>query len=268
MGSCVLDPTNYSSNTTNDNPACQIASITNDNPQCQEIDLGRACENAYEPQSRTRQNCWNEPYTGEQTVGLRFQSAAIPEGATILWADLELTVDVENTAQADVVIHGEGSANSVQFQSTLNNISSRTATASSVTWNDMLAPAANETLISPNLAPVVQEIVDLGGWTEGNALTVMLTDDPSVGNIADRLIRSHDDSSTLAPRLRVWFAEGAGDAQTVGLRFSDVSVPQGAQIESAFLEFRVAQSTQEPSDITIHGELNVAPRELRVVPGR
>jgi hypothetical protein len=46
-----------------------------------------------------------------------------------------------------------------------------------------------------------------------------------------------------------------GGHQTVGIRWDDVSVPRGAIITSAWVQFQVAEDDLGPADLVIHGEL-------------
>ena len=58
----------------------------------------------------------------------------------------------------------------------------------------------------------------------------------------------------------VELAEDKGTPQTVGLRFRNVSIPQGATIERAFIQFAVDERDQSNCDLTIRGhDTNNAP---------
>jgi cyanophycinase len=43
--------------------------------------------------------------------------------------------------------------------------------------------------------------------------------------------------------------------QVVGMRFTDILIPQGTQIKKAYLQFTVNRMNTEPTDLTIHAEL-------------
>jgi hypothetical protein len=54
---------------------------------------------------------------------------------------------------------------------------------------------------------------------------------------------------------------GVTGNQTVGLRFTGVDIPQGAQISSAYVQFKTAETGSTATTLTIHGEAadNAAP---------
>ncbi|MEZ4656465.1 MAG: metallophosphoesterase [Caldilineaceae bacterium] len=116
--------------------------------------------------------------SSRQTVGLRFDAMPMPQGATISNAYIQFTVDEPNTQNTSLLIQGEAVDNSLRFNWYAGNVSNRPRTAASVAWT----PAAWSTVgqagtaqRTPNLAPVLQEIVNRPGWVKGNALTLIVT---------------------------------------------------------------------------------------------
>ena len=110
---------------------------------------------------------------GNQTVGMRFNGVAIPQGATISRAYLQFQVDEATTEPTALTIHGEKSLNAVTFTSANGNISSRSLTAASVPWSPATWPtvgAAGPDQQTSDIKSIVQEIVSQGGWTSGNSL--------------------------------------------------------------------------------------------------
>ena len=130
-----------------------------------------------------------------QTVGLRFLGLAIPRGATITTAYVQFQVDEVSTEPAQVTIAGEATDFAPSFRYTTRNISSRPRTGATVTWT--LPPwstvgAAGLGERSPNLAAVLQEIVNRPTWTSGNALALIIT------GTGRRVAESYDDSPAAA----------------------------------------------------------------------
>jgi len=137
---------------------------------------------------------------------------------------------------------------------------------------------------TPDIKSVVQEIVDRPGWTDSNAMVFMIE-----GSGA-RDGKSYDNSSGEAPLLNVAYTDangsqtavsrvnqstddaeedssgnmsltgsflnmmGGGGNRSVGLRFRNVTIPQGATIDSAYIEFVVANSTSAATALTIFGQ--------------
>lgn len=103
-------------------------------------------------------------------VGLRFQNVTIPQGSTINSASFSAYY---YTAQAGitVTIYGNDVDNAGVFTTTSGNISGRTATTASVAWNFSIASSAWNT--SPDIASIIQEIVDRPGWASGNAICIL-----------------------------------------------------------------------------------------------
>jgi hypothetical protein len=105
--------------------------------------------------------------------GFRFQSVAIPAGATIDSAVLQLYMP---TAAEDLVyvdIYGEDVDDSAAFTTGSNNISGRTLTTAKVDW-DTANAGAPAWIDSPDISAIIQEIVDRPGWASGQDLAIIL----------------------------------------------------------------------------------------------
>jgi hypothetical protein len=79
-----------------------------------------------------------------QTVGMRFQNVAVPQGATITEAYLQFVIDESNSEATSLTIYGEDLDDPPTFAASSNNISSRTKTTASVPWNSGTTPALEE----------------------------------------------------------------------------------------------------------------------------
>jgi hypothetical protein len=134
-----------------------------------------------------------------QIVGMRWRNITIPQGVTITSAYIEFTAD-ENQAGTPVnlTFRGEAADNAAVFENAVDNISDRTPTSASVSWNDVPAWSTDETHQSTDISPIIQEIVNLPGWASGNALVVLVT------GSGRRTAESHDgDRPLMAPLLYV-----------------------------------------------------------------
>lgn len=110
--------------------------------------------------------------TATRYGGLRFLNVTIPQGSTINSATLTVTLPSASFDDPDVTIWGDDRVNSAAFSTGNNNISSRTATAATVTWTATGIGTGAKT--SPSLTSIIQEIVNLGDWESGNDLALIL----------------------------------------------------------------------------------------------
>ena len=221
--------------------------------------------------------------SGTQTVtsGLRFTDLNIPQGATILSANIRLTSERFNVAGTSLVISAEASASSTAFSSTSNNLSERAKTAANVEWStDNSFPASGEVITTPDISAVIQEVVDLSAWCGGKNLNILI-EGSSTDAASGREARASDVGQSGAPQLVVSYddstatgcVQGEGIYQVgnakdnseedyngypntggeltfssyyndyIGVRFRNVNIPQGAEVTEAYLEF-TAYSTR------------------------
>jgi hypothetical protein len=257
--------------------------------------------------------------SNNQTVGVRFTGVTIPPGATIVQAWVQFTVDQATTEATNVTVAGQASDDAATFARSTGNISSRPRTVG-VSWSvppwssvGVSGPAQR----SPDIASVIQQIVDRPGWTSGNALALIIigtgrrtaeafesgaataawlhveygtgpttttttvttttttgptttttlptgttttTTLPAPTGILDRRIAAkNDDAEQQASGSMVLSSSDLelvndGSAQTVGLRFTGITIPPGATITRAYLQFTVDEATSEVTTLSIEGQ--------------
>jgi hypothetical protein len=143
----------------------------------------------------------------QQYVGVRFFNLNIPKGATITNAYLEFTPRDDgqtiNTGNPSITIRAQDTDNAATFSNTANNISSRSTTGASATWNpsNWTSGTAAQT---PNISSLVQAVVNRAGWQSGNSMAFIMS-----GAAANNFRRawSFDQNETyLAPRLVVQYS--------------------------------------------------------------
>ena len=114
---------------------------------------------------------------GEQVVGIVFPSVAIPPSAYITEARVIFDIDEVRPGQSDgsvtINIFGESNANAAAPTDTAQDLSNRAPTAAAVTWVPEPSANTHDELVTPDIRSVVQEIVDLPGWTPGNSMGIM-----------------------------------------------------------------------------------------------
>ena len=153
-------------------------------------------------------------------IGMRWTNVLVPNGATIINATIQFHVDSTDPDEPIIVrLKGHDHDNSPEFTSANFEISSRTNTTAFVDWD---IPDWENTSdegpaqLTPNLATIVQEIVDRPGWVEGNAMMIKTTE--WIGctatscpvNFGMRHAESHDGESESAAELRIDFSTGGG----------------------------------------------------------
>ncbi|WP_026294589.1 PilC/PilY family type IV pilus protein [Salinimonas chungwhensis] len=229
---------------------------------------------------------------GTQTVhsGMRFTQLNIPRGATITHAYLRFTSEQLNTADATMIFRGELSGDSEGFSSS-NDITSRPRTMAQVVWdNDNAFPVSNEIFSSPDLTAVIQEIVDQSAWCGGQALSILVEGSSNSAGSA-RVVNAYDSGVDQSPQLVVEYDETTAtgcisasshyqvnyqsdnreetpwgynetanvlnmrsDAnEHIGVRFRNVNIPQGAEIQEAVLQLTANTSYYYSASTTIRG---------------
>lgn len=212
---------------------------------------------------------------GTDTVlsGFRFSNIMIPQGAVITNAYLRFTSAQLNTAAATMTIQGELSGDSVAFSDSAK-LSTRNRTTAAQVWDsDNSFPLSDEVVATPDFTPVVQEIVNQSAWCGGQSLSI-LVEGSSTDNASAREARAYDTGLDQSPQLVVTYdqstANGCISAVShfqvnsqhdnreethngynetanvlnmqdrsnayIGLRFRNLNIPQGAEIQQAYLQ--------------------------------
>ncbi len=144
---------------------------------------------------------------GNQTIGLRFTGVDVPQGATIDNAYIQFTCDETNSGSTNLTIRAHDTDNSTAFVTSNSNVSSRTTTSAAVVWNPAAwnsVGAATTNERTPELKSIIQEIVDRGGWSANNALSIIIT------GSGERTAESYDGVSGSAALLHVAYTVGGG----------------------------------------------------------
>ena len=226
-------------------------------------------------------------------VGLRFPDLDVPRGVRVLAAHVALRVEEEYSDACNLSIGVELTDDSQPFPRYIHSlhdprhtVATRSRSASRVTWFDgnSTSRSIGTTLGSPNIADLVQEVVNRPGWTAGNHLTLLIT---GTGR------RAFDGAFGAAPELAVYYlpptshtlvmsrlvepssvaeeaisngkAVGSSEqldvgsavvfSQTtqkyvdetllVGLRFGQIDVPRGAVVLEAYLTLHLQHDSAE-----------------------
>jgi hypothetical protein len=144
-------------------------------------------------------------------VGTRFRNVTLPPGATISYAYLQLTAEETHTVATSLTIRGHAADNASMFTTVNADLSARPTTTASTAWTVAPWPTIGETGLaqrSPDIAGIIQEIVNRPGWASGNAL-VLLTRGGGT-----RVAESFNKTATPGgdPLLHVEYSTGPGNS--------------------------------------------------------
>jgi hypothetical protein len=191
--------------------------------------------------------------------GLRFTSVAIPAGATISSAYLQVYSAQSQWISYSFAIGADASGNSGAFTST-SRPSQRTQTTNTVAHNDNVNWVANTWYSLDEMKSVVQEIVSRPDWQSGNSLSVIIRG-TATGAYARKFIRSFDGAAATAPRLIVNYVNTGTTVPTATLSVSPPSIVAG---QSSTLSWTTANADSVSIDqgigsVATSGSLAVNP---------
>ena len=135
-----------------------------------------------------------------QQVGMRFQGLTIPLGSTIVDAWVQFQADETDSEATSLIIEAEANVNPVTFSSSNGNISSRPRLPVFVPWSPVAWNTVNEqgpAQRTPNLAPLIQEVVNQQNWNNGNSVV------PIISGSGKRVADSYNSNANGAALLHV-----------------------------------------------------------------
>jgi hypothetical protein len=192
---------------------------------------------------------------GDQTVGMRFTGVAIPQGASINNAYVQFQVDETPSDPTFLTIHGAAADNAATFGTADSDISNRDTTDAAVTWTPAPWPnrgQAGPDQQTPDIASIIQEIVNRPGWASGNALVIIIT------GTGERVAESYDGDSSAAPLLHVDYSLGWNTAPLASFTygctdltcsFSDTSTDPDGTVVTRSWEFGDGATSSDLSPI-------------------
>jgi subtilisin family serine protease len=138
---------------------------------------------------------------GESMGAMRFRGIQIPQGATIKSATLSIcSYTFGLTSRITGKVQAEAADNPGDF--TVRRISNVKGTAASRPWNWDAAWSPNTWYESPDIGPVLQEVIDRPGWSPANAIVILYT---ASDYEEDRRFWSCDGAPDKAARLKITF---------------------------------------------------------------
>ncbi|MFT7286850.1 MAG: type IV pilus assembly protein PilY1 [Halieaceae bacterium] len=192
--------------------------------------------------------------------GVRFQGSDLPStGAIITNAFLRFTgYGGGNGIPLAMRIYGEKD-DSGHFKNRSNyDLRDRADTNAYTDWTITDSVAADQTIDSPNIRTIVQEIVNDSAWASGEDDMVFIIEPaPSASGSGDRNFYTRDGSNSRAPQLFIEYYVGAAPTTEIaktGLRFTGVDVPRGATLTEAFLSFSASRDFSTTHTLSIAAE--------------
>jgi hypothetical protein len=121
--------------------------------------------------------------------GLQFQVNGPDQGSLIREAKLHVCAYDAGRADLHLMIYGEDTDDAPNFLGLYPLVPHRTLTDASVAWDIEQDWHADQWVWSPDIAPILQEIVDRPGWRSGNHIAVLILDDSDKGGYRDLCAR-------------------------------------------------------------------------------
>ncbi len=174
--------------------------------------------------------------------GFRFDNIDIPQNATIKYAFITFSVDGPYQNEVNLLIYGDDSGDSLALPD--YSLAGRATTEAFVAWNmdDSISDrweltdnhanvAAKYSFTTPQLAPIIEEIVHRGDWAPENALTFLIKNNDASGSTSWRRViakerAESEDWPHLFPARLVVAYEGGEPTPT------PVNTPYGAKTPS------------------------------------
>jgi len=227
---------------------------------------------------------------GQQIIGLRFSGVKVPKGALITRAYVQFRADETHNGATTLTLKAQNADNPGTF-TTNDKISTRPLTTDSVRWADIPAWVtgdAGDAQRTPDLAKLVQTVVNRGGWASGNAMVFVVSgtgkrvadsfDDTEAARKAAELVIEYlrpveakiaisdatDDMEEYVTGSNIGgFDVGSSDlemttegggTQIIGLRFNGIKVPKNANIASASIQFRADETHSGATTLVLRAQ--------------
>ena len=138
-------------------------------------------------------------------TGIRFTNVQIPRNATILSATLTLyAAEAHGGAMTSTALALEQSDDPKAWVGTIGDFDQRPQTAT-IPWLNLPPWKIGDKIVTPDLASLLQAIVNRPGWATGHAVVVFWQNNGSVGNDQQRVAHTFEGGAPTDPLLTVRF---------------------------------------------------------------
>jgi hypothetical protein len=135
-------------------------------------------------------------------MGLRFTDLPIQNGADIFSAAVSLTLSSSDKNDAEGTWYAHDIDDAATFTTTEGDVDGRTKTTASVAWTTNDLGTAGARITSPDLAAVIQEVVDRPGWQPGNNIALIYVHNSA----SDKLeVAAYEHATDLAPSITITY---------------------------------------------------------------
>ncbi len=143
--------------------------------------------------------------TNQQIIGMRFTGVNIPYAASIQAAYVQFQADETTSETTSLIIQGEKSVDAATFSDSSQNISDRSTTSASVSWNPTpwTVGDAGPAQQTEDISAVIGEIVSQPGWSSGNSLALI------IHGTGKRVAEAFNGVASAAPLLHVEYLPAA-----------------------------------------------------------
>jgi hypothetical protein len=188
--------------------------------------------------------------SGTQIVGIRFNNINLAPGTKIRGAAIQFTTDETSREPTSLIIAAEDTGNALPFTNQSHDLSSRSLTTAEIGWEPgawKKAGESNEKQRTPDLAALVQTVVDRSDWESGNSIAFQIS------GVGKRVAAASTAGSSQSAKLII-------DAETAPRKVSGQAKPYEVQLffgatdrpEDSDRVFDVyAQGQRVAEDITI-----------------
>ena len=157
----------------------QVAASADDRQHTTETDMSSSVSHSLESASATTMKFGYQAVNEMEMASgfvwtnyMRFTSVAIPQGATIDDAKIQIYATAHSSAGSkSIVIDGNDVDDAAQASSE-GDIRSATKTSATVTWTLGGSPSTGAWVDSPEIKTIIKEIVDRGSWSSGNDINL------------------------------------------------------------------------------------------------
>lgn len=192
-------------------------------------------------------------------IAMRFQNVTIPPGSTVTAAVLHVFAESSSYDDPNGTFYGEAADNPGAFSTTSSDISNRTKTTASVGWATTAIGTGDSA--SPDLSAIIQEIIDRGGWSSGNALVVMFKASTSSPNLR---IRSYDYGSNI-PYISIdYTAPETNVDESISLSVAQGIAPAGSAAAGGSVGLATTRTADGPVGLGEAAGSLSAPRSLSI----
>ena len=132
----------------------------------------------------------------DQNAFIRFPAVSIPIGATVTSATLTVKGYANETSGNVVAKIYANAADNPTAPTSYADAIGRTLTTANTTWT-VTGQTTNQSITSPSITSVIQEIVNRGGWSPGNAMVLFVND--SASNPAATAVYVQEQSYNFSP---------------------------------------------------------------------